>query len=96
MSEISEILLGDVGNVGDDVGDVGDDVGDVGDDVGDVGKEMSEMSEMSETMRLKDWRYRYVSTGLYQVSVAIESVGYICRTVLYFFPLPFSRPHNQH
>jgi hypothetical protein len=34
MSEISEILLGDVGNVGDDVGNVGDDVGNVGDDVG--------------------------------------------------------------
>ncbi len=30
MSEISGILFGDVGNVGDDVGDVRDDVGNVG------------------------------------------------------------------
>jgi hypothetical protein len=40
MSEIYEILLGDVGNVGDDVGNVGDDVGNVGDDVGNVGNDV--------------------------------------------------------
>ncbi len=34
MSEISEILFGDVRNVGDDVGNVGSDVGNVGSDVG--------------------------------------------------------------